>query len=140
MCTIHTTSCRNLLLAKYSFHVRVLQFSHRYTQQQSSFSGNTGGYAGAVVAFNSKLIVERCKFVNNTILAADGYDVNVVGGGAVAVAGTNATAVISDSLFKNNSAMFGGALQVRSAVSVQLKNNVFDSNSAATFGGNICSN
>ena len=79
---------------------------------------------------NSSLTIQNCNFSRNDLATPKASKLFIFGGGAVSVIGTDATAAISDSAFKTNSADTGGALSVRWGASVQLKTNVFEQNSA----------
>jgi predicted outer membrane repeat protein len=84
-----------------------------------------------VASFGAKLTVQACGFYNNSATKLG------AGGGAVGVFGANTTAVISNSLFKNNSAFGGGAINVQNGATVQLDNNAFDSNTAVFAAGSV---
>jgi hypothetical protein len=58
----------------------------------------------------STLTIESCSLSRNKLVTPKTSKLALYGGGAVTVLGTNATAVISDTDFKQNNASYGAAI------------------------------
>ncbi|OWT33602.1 hypothetical protein BGI41_01580 [Methanobrevibacter sp. 87.7] len=90
----------------------------------SVLNNNSAYNAGAILFDSNNTLVDNCRFINNS---ATKYT-----GGAINDFGMNLNNTISNSVFKNNSAMIsGGAISVCNATIV---NSTFEDNSAI-FGG-----
>jgi hypothetical protein len=63
-----------------------------------------------VTGLNSNLTIQNCSFSSNKAVLPEGFNLSIYGGGAVTIIGANATAVISDTDFKQNSASSGAAI------------------------------
>ena len=86
-------------------------------------------HAGAILHYDSKLIINNCTFINNI----DIYDYDYDEGGAISSWGDVAT--LNNCVFINNTAADGGAIFIQ-GTDVTLNNCVFINNTAAGDGGN----
>ncbi|MCX6046284.1 MAG: hypothetical protein NT075_14325 [Chloroflexi bacterium] len=98
--------------------------------RNSSFTGNTANDAGGAIASASggSVVVESSSFTSNRVPGSFGT------GGAIAVQSNKAT--ITNSTFRNNSALDGGALYVNTSTVVTVTGSTFTENNAG-YGGAI---
>lgn len=94
-----------------------------------AFINNRGGWGGAVrtQTLFGQIKIDNCTFEKNTGFA---------GGGLAVYNGTALELSISNTVFKNNNAVFsGGAILMRDTAEVSLNNVLIENNSAGNTGG-----
>lgn len=102
------------------------------TITNTTFSENAAGtFGGAINATNTQVVAENVTFEGNKAASADGH------GGALFVDGQGASYTQAGGKFVGNSAKKnGGAIRVQNGADLDLKNVVFDGNTAAN-GGSV---
>lgn len=96
---------------------------------KSTFAGNEAVLGGAINATNTQVVAENVTFEGNKAASADGH------GGALFVDGQGASYTQAGGKFVGNSAKKnGGAIRVQNGADLDLKNVVFDGNTAANGG------
>lgn len=100
------------------------------TITNTTFSENAAGtFGGAINATNTQVVAENVTFEGNKAASADGH------GGALFVDGQGASYTQAGGKFVGNSAKKnGGAIRVQNGADLDLKNVVFDGNTAANGG------
>ena len=100
------------------------------TITNTTFSENAAGtFGGAINATNTQVVAENVTFEGNKAASADGH------GGALFVDGQGASYTQAGGKFVGNSAKKnGGAIHVQNGADLDLKNVVFDGNTAANGG------
>ena len=100
------------------------------TITNTTFSENAAGtFGGAINATNTQVVAENVTFEGNKAASADGH------GGALFVDGQGASYTQAGGKFVGNSAKKnGGAIRVQNGADFDLKNVVFDGNTAANGG------
>lgn len=100
------------------------------TITNTTFSENAAGtFGGAINATNTQVVAENVTFEGNKAASADGH------GGALFVDGQGASYTQTGGKFVGNSAKKnGGAIRVQNGADLDLKNVVFDGNTAANGG------
>lgn len=100
------------------------------TITNTTFSENAAGtFGGAINATNTQVVAENVTFEGNKAASADGH------GGALFVDGQGASYTQDGGKFVGNSAKKnGGAIRVQNGADLDLKNVVFDGNTAANGG------
>lgn len=100
------------------------------TITNTTFSENAAGtFGGAINATNTQVVAENVTFEGNKAASADGH------GGALCVDGQGASYTQAGGKFVGNSAKKnGGAIRVQNGADLDLKNVVFDGNTAANGG------
>ena len=87
---------------------------------------NNNAYDAGVLCFHDGGSVINCEFYNNQ---ATGY------GGAITFYNTTQKIHISQSLFQNNSARYGGAIMMVGCDNVEINGSIFINNTASNYGG-----
>lgn len=107
-----------------------LSYAGKTTITNTTFSENAAGtFGGAINATNTQVVAENVTFEGNKAASADGH------GGALSVDGQGASYTQAGGKFVGNSAKKnGGAIRVQNGADLDLKNVVFDGNTAANGG------
>lgn len=100
------------------------------TISNSTFANNQSlEHSGGAIKSESSASISNCEFTGNQAFTD---------GGALLLSGTNATFAISDSLFEDNHADYGGGISNHSTVTIT--NSTFKHNIVTSYGGGLLLN